>query len=232
MLYSLLKYSRLYSPFEGQSMSSIYSFFMAACYDAAMRRYERLCLGGWRRELLAPLSGTVLEIGAGTGINIPCYPADLTSLVLGEPDAHMRRKLQKRVDRYGRTGVRVSACGAEKLPFADDSFDAAVSTLVLCSVQDIDRTLNELLRVLRPGGTLVVLEHVGADGNSSLARWQRRLEPAWRCLAGNCHLTRDTEERLAAAGFILDLESVAMHGAPPVVGPMIKGTARKPHTAR
>ena len=211
-------------------MSSIHSFFIATCYDAAMRRCERLCLGEWRRQLLAPLSGAVLEIGAGTGINLHCYPPDLTSLVLGEPDAHMRRKLQKRVDRCGRTGVRISACGAEKLPFADESFDAAVSTLVLCSVQDIDRTLQELLRVLRPGGSLVLLEHVGAEGHSSLRRWQRRLEPVWRCLAGNCHLTRDTEERLAAAGFIPDLKSAAMLGAPPFARPMIKGTARKPLT--
>jgi SAM-dependent methyltransferase len=195
----------------------------AALYDRALRRVERAGLGLWRRELLSGLSGRVLEIGAGTGANLDLYPPTVTELVLAEPDPHMRRRLAARAARCGRR-ASVTAAAGEHLPYPDAHFDAAVSTLVLCSVDDPAAVLRELRRVLRPDGSLVLIEHVRAEPASRRARWQRRLEPAWRRLAGNCHLTRDTAGTLAAASFDLSaLVADEMAEAPGIVRPVIRG---------
>ncbi len=208
-------------------MLSIRSFLMAKFYDASMRKTEKRCLGSWRKELLGNLAGEVLEIGSGTGVNLSYYPHNLQRLVLSEPEPNMRRQLQEKVDRQGAQQVKVVGCGAENLPFSEASFDIVVSTLVLCSVTSPEQTLAQIWRVLRPGGKLVVLEHVGAENDPRLARWQRRLEPLWKYLGGNCHLTRLTAHLVERAGFAPELERAIMIGAPPVVRPVIKGMARK-----
>jgi len=137
------------------------SLFMAMIYDRFMDATEEACLRRWRGELLADLEGDVLELGAGTGANLPHHPRDLSRLVLTEPDKHMRRQLEARA-RERRPDAEVTPASASALPFADASFDAVVSTLVLCSVPELDTTLREVWRVLKPGGRFLFLEHVAA----------------------------------------------------------------------
>jgi ubiquinone/menaquinone biosynthesis C-methylase UbiE len=201
-------------------------FLMAAVYDRLMRRVEVAGMGGWRSELLAPIEGSVLEIGAGTGRNLTHYPPGLGRLVLTEPDRFMRAKLEKAVERSRRRyPVDVLDTAAERLPFSDNEFDAVVSTLVLCSVPDPRAVLAEVHRVLRPGGRFVFIEHVAAD-RPRLLGWQRRLEPIWKLLAGGCHLTRDTDRMITDAGFAMSsCESGVMRKALPIVKPTVRGTS-------
>ncbi|MBX3259730.1 MAG: class I SAM-dependent methyltransferase [Labilithrix sp.] len=204
------------------------SWLFATAYDPFMRRTERACLSAWRRDLLAslPASGArVLEIGAGTGANLAFYPRTLERLVLTDADPHMLARLRRRPE-LGR--AEVARAGADELPFDDASFDAVVSTLVLCSVPDQAATLGEVRRVLRPGGALIFLEHVAAEDAPSRLRWQRRLEPLWSRVAGNCHLTRDTGAAIERAGFAFEtLLRESMRKSLPIVRTTIRGVARK-----
>lgn len=200
------------------------AFLQAEVYDRMMAKTERLCLADWRAELLTPLSGTVLEIGSGTGINLQYFSSQLQRLVLTEPDPHMRRKLQQRVGEAIPAHIEILASHSEQIGLPDASFDHIVSTLVLCSVTHVEETLRELKRLLRPDGSLVLLEHVGSD-DAKLFRFQRRLEPFWKWFAGNCHLTRSTEQILKQCGFETRLEQVEMRGGPRFVRPVIKGVA-------
>lgn len=198
----------------------------AALYDRFMRGVEEGCLREWRSELLAGLDGVVLEVGAGTGANLDLYPPSVSELVLTEPDRHMRGRLAPAARKRSAT---VHDAPAEELPFAEGSFDAVVATLVLCSVRDPDAALASIHRVLRPGGQLVFIEHVAADERPSRLAWQRRIEPAWKLIAGNCHLTRRTEDAIVRSGFELGhVTRESMRKAPGVVRPTIRGVARKP----
>jgi ubiquinone/menaquinone biosynthesis C-methylase UbiE len=191
------------------------SRLLAAIYDRLMKQTEEACLAEWRRELLQDLRGDVLEIGAGTGANLRHYPPQV-KLTLTEPDPHMRKRLPD-----------AAGAAAEELPFAGGSFDAVVSTLVLCSVRDPARALAELLRVLKPGGRLLFIEHVA--GEASRLRWQRRVEPLWKRLMGNCHMTRDTLAEIERAGFLVeDVKRESLRKAFPLVRPSIRGRAVKP----
>jgi len=201
----------------------------AALYDRFMRGVEEACLTEWRTELLGDLEGVVLEVGAGTGTNLALYPPAVTELILTEPDRHMRGRL---LPAAGRRPATVLDAPAERLPFDDCSFDAVVATLVLCSVQDPGAALAGIHRVLRPGGRLVFIEHVAAADRPPRLVWQRRIEPAWRLVAGNCHLTRRTEEAIVESGFVIDhITRESMRKAPGVVRPTIRGVARKPADA-
>jgi len=200
---------------------------MAAVYDRVMRGSEEACLRRWRRELLTEARGRTLEIGAGTGACIPLYPDAVTHLVAAEPDPHMRAKIRGTAE--APFEVELSDARADDLPFASGSFDTVVSSLVLCSVGSLERALSELHRVLTPGGQLLFMEHVAARDRPARLRWQRRVEPIWKRLAGSCHLTRRTEEAIGAAGF--ELESVtreSIRKAMPVARPSVRGVARKP----
>lgn len=200
---------------------------VAAVYDRVMTGVEEAGLSTWRAELLAPLSGTVVEIGAGTGRNLPFYPASVDRLVLCEPDRHMRARLAAKA--ASRPGTEVSEAPAEALGFADSSIDAVVCTLVLCSVNDPGRALAEVRRVLRPGGRFVFIEHVAAENRPRRLIWQRRIEPVWRRVAGNCHLTRSTEQVIACSGLQLhDVTRASMRKAPAVVRPTVRGVALQP----
>lgn len=207
------------------------SWFMATIYDQLMWKAELAGLGEWRAELLAGVAGTLLEVGAGTGANLAYYPPGLERLVLTEPDVRMRARLSRRLASSAprpAAPIEVIDASLERLPFAAASFDVVVATLVLCSVGDPAAALAEIRRVLRPGGRLVFLEHVAAaDGNR--LRWQRRIEPLWRRIADNCHLTRRSEEAIVAAGFTLEWATrQSMRKAMPVVRPTVRGVARGP----
>ena len=176
------------------------SRFFAMTYDRQMTRVEKAGLSAYREGLLADAAGQVLEIGAGTGSNLRFYGPAVESLTLTEPETPMLRRLERKV-RTQAPAATVLRAPAEDLPFDDDTFDVAVSTLVLCGVDDQPRALRELRRVLRPGGRLIVLEHV--RGSGSLARWQDRLTPLWSRLIPGCHLGRDTAAAIERAGFTI-----------------------------
>ena len=199
------------------------SWLMAAVYDGMMRGSEEACLAAWRKELLADLSGSVLEIGAGTGSTLGLYPKAVTRLVMCEPDPHMRSKLAAKVH----ASAKVEAYSIEELPYGGE-FDAVVCSLVLCSVRDQKAALARIRKVLKPGGRLVFLEHVAADGKPNRLKWQRRIEPLWKHLMGNCHLTRRTEAEIQAAGFRIEkVQRESMRKALPVCRPSIRGVARR-----
>ena len=172
----------------------------AALYDAMGASAERRWMGDRRRRLLAGARGVVLEIGGGTGANLANY-RDVDRVTIAEPDPFMRRRLEQNLT-DARVPVEVSAAGAEALPFPDGGFETVVSTLVLCTVPDQESALDELRRVLRPGGRLLFIEHVRAAG--SAARWQDRVEPLWRRLFGGCHPNRDTVAAIEGTGFELE----------------------------
>jgi len=193
-------------------------------YDLLAARAERAGIGERRHDLLAGLEGDVVEIGAGTGASLPHYER-ARRVVAIEPDASMAKRLPHRLEE-ATVPVEVVTARAEKLPFPDESFDAAVAAFVLCSVDDPQAVLAEARRVLRPGGKLVLLEHVRGDGRT--ARWQDRITPLHRKMAGNCHLNRDTRATVAAAGFdATAVERTHLPGTHALVRPGIQGVAIK-----
>jgi ubiquinone/menaquinone biosynthesis C-methylase UbiE len=169
-------------------------------YDSVNWLGERRLLGPLRERLLGDLRGRVLDLGAGTGANFPYYHA-AELVVATDPDPYMLRRAVKKAAR-SRSRVGFVLCAAEALPFSGASFDAAVATLVLCTVDAPDRSLAELCRVLRPGAPLSLLEHVRSSGWRG--RVQDRIEPAWRRLAAGCHPNRRTGDLLTSAGFAID----------------------------
>jgi ubiquinone/menaquinone biosynthesis C-methylase UbiE len=163
-------------------------------YDAFMRLMEPFGLARWRRRLVAAAGGRVLEVGCGTGLNLPLY-ADGCRPVAVDPDYAVLRAARRRAP-----DVPLAMARAEALPFRGGTFDTVVSSLVFCSVDDPRHGLAELGRVLRPGGTLRMLEHV-RHRNRLLARVQDVAQPAWTWLTGGCRPNRDTEAEVERAGF-------------------------------
>ena len=206
------------------------SWLMAAVYERSCMAAEKAGLSGWRARLLSTLEGSVLEVGAGTGLNLPHYPKAVTRLVLSEPDKHMRSALKRKRGAQLDKGVEVVGGSLDGLPMDDASFDAVVATLVLCSVADPARALAEIHRVLRPGGQYLFLEHVAADPHQEPGRykWQGRIEPLWKRAMDNCHLRRQTDRYIREAGFDIEwMERESIPKAPPWVRPSVRGMARK-----
>jgi ubiquinone/menaquinone biosynthesis C-methylase UbiE len=200
---------------RGRLFASVYDWFTAGAEEAGLRAR--------RQQLLSGISGRVLEIGAGTGANLPFYSADV-ELTVAEPEAPMARRLVKRMQGQ-RPQTAIVHAPAEQLPFADAQFDAVVSTLVLCTVADQARALHELRRVLKPGGRLLFLEHVRSE-DPKLARWQDRLNGFSRFTACGCNCNRATLDAIRAAGFaIASLERGEFPKAPAFVRPLIVGIA-------
>lgn len=201
------------------------SRFGALIYEPFLARGERLGMRARREELLGGATGRVLEIGAGTGLNLQHYPPGVQELILTEPEPAMFRRLRARVagsDRPTPTEVVPAAAGA--LPVDDASVDTVVSTLVLCTVPNVGPVVAEIVRVLRPGGRLLFLEHVRA-ADARLARSQDRWARPWAAFALGCRCNRDT---LAALGRRFDVEWVTQgrwRGMPWLVRPLIMGAA-------
>jgi len=179
-----------------------------------------------RSQALEGVSGVVLEIGFGSGLNVPLYPAAVTKLYAVDP-ATIGRKLA--ADRIRQSNLPVEFIGldGEDLPLAYESIDNAVSSFTLCTIPDESRALREIYRVLRPGGSLYFVEH-GLSPDAGVTKWQHRIEPINRKLFGGCHLTRAHDEALLAAGFEIDrLDKAYTKGPKPYTYHYI-GTARKP----
>jgi ubiquinone/menaquinone biosynthesis C-methylase UbiE len=204
----------------------LWSRIFAAGYDTFTSGAEKAGLGERREKLLAQARGRVLEIGGGTGANLPYYGPEVEELVITEPEEPMARRLEKKLPGYSRP-VRVLHIPAEQLPFEDGSFDYVVATLVLCTVDDPDRAVEEARRVLKPGGRLLFLEHV-RSGDAKLARWQDRLNGLQKRFACGCNCNRATLDTIEKHGFsVAEIEHDDLAKALPFVRPMIVGVAER-----
>jgi SAM-dependent methyltransferase len=180
-----------------------------------------------RRRVCDGLAGDVVEIGFGSGLNIPFYPAAVTRVDAVEP-ADLAWRLADR--RVSATTIPIQRSGldGQSLPFADNSYDAALSTLTLCTIPDVAAALGELRRVLKPGGTLHFVEH-GLAPDESVRRWQHRLEPIQKRLLGGCHLTRPIVDLLKTEGFtISEVDVFYEKSAPKFEGAYSLGIALSP----
>ena len=200
-------------------------FLLPSFHKAAMAHGQ----ADHRRRLLEGLSGRVVELGAGDGVNFPFYPEAVTEILAIEPENRLRAQAEENA-RTAPVPVRVVPGWSDDLPGGDGEFDAAVASLVLCSVPDQDRALAELFRVVRPGGELRFYEHVRANSRAH-ARVQRIIEPVWHRLGGGCHPSRDTGAAIDRSGFVIE-ECERFSFAPSflsrVGAPHITGVARRP----
>ena len=197
--------------------------------SAASRQFDEQ-----RRDLLENADGRVLELGVGTGASLGFYPAQVTDVVAVDPHAAVLERAEATVRRLERKGglpyrVRLDEGDAQALQFEDASFDTVVAVLVLCTIPDAAAAAAEAFRVLRPGGRLLVLEHVAAEPDTRLIQWQRRLDPLWSRAAVGCHLHRDTASTLAEAGFdTRPLDRYRERRVFPLIAPQVRGVLRKP----
>ena len=176
-------------------------------YDLSMKVFDFAGLSKLRAILLSQAQGKVLEIGIGTGLNISYYPVNI-ELTGIEPNEGMRRRAEKRAK--GKS-ARIISGDAERIEFPDSEFDTVVCTLALCSVEHPERVVNEVHRVLKPGGKFLLLEHV--KGNvRGISRFFDLVDPAWKVISGGCHLNRDPSEHLQKVGFRTESLQTLWHG--------------------
>ncbi len=201
------------------------NILFAATYDRFLAKTEERGLFERRGRLLSGARGRVLEIGAGTGLNLVHYPASgVSRVVVLEPDGAMRRRLMPRLATAG-VSFELEPSGIDEAAFGDGSFDTIVSTMVLCSVPDLDSAARRIKRWLAPDGQLLFLEHVHALGWRGRA--QQVAAPVWSLLAGGCHLDRDTLGALRRAGlFVTDCERFALPAGGPLLATCVQGVAR------
>ena len=179
-----------------------------------------------RARVCAGLSGDVVEIGFGTGLNAQHYPEAVQRIAAVEPSALCMRIAEPRIAATS-TKVELAGLTGETLDLPSDQFDAALSTWTLCTIPDVDAALSEIGRVLKPGGRLHFVEH-GHSPHAGVARWQRRIEPPWKHVAGGCHLTREISELVERAGFQIDgLRTYYMSGELKPFGYTFEGSATK-----
>jgi ubiquinone/menaquinone biosynthesis C-methylase UbiE len=215
----------------GSRAERVHHPVFARVYARLSRAMER-DIAERRDALLAGLTGRVIEIGAGNGLNFAHYPATVAHVLAVEPEPYLR-VIAAAAARTAEVSIEVVGGTAGQLPAADSAFDAGVASLMLCSVGDQALALAELYRVIRPGGELRFFEHVRAD-TPGLARVQRLADLAWPTLFGGCHTSRDTLAALAAAGF--QVESVTRFRfpasrIPSPAAPHVLGVARRPAAA-
>jgi ubiquinone/menaquinone biosynthesis C-methylase UbiE len=204
---------------------SLYGRIFAAGYEHWTRAAERAGLRDHRERMLADLHGDVVEIGPGPGLNFPYYPEAVESLTLAEPEDAMADRLEERFAETGRHG-RVVRAPAEDLPLEDSAADFVVATFVLCTVDDPQRALSEIARVLKPGGRFVFMEHV-RSGDPGLAAWQDRMAPLWLRFGHGCRCNRPTPDTIEAFDGLdlVDVRRDSMPRAVPLIRPLAIGTA-------
>ena len=204
----------------------LWGHVFALGYDRFMAGTERAGLARHREALLRAASGHVLEIGGGTGANLPFYGNEVTKLTIAEPEEPMARRLRRRLRNYAIPVTVVSAI-AEQLPLPPQSIDYVVSSLVLCTVRNPIKALAEVRRVLKPSGRLLFIEHVRSE-NPQVARWQDRLQRPWSWIGNGCHCNRTTVETISSAGFLIcTQEQHELPRAPAIVRPLIVGVAKR-----
>ena len=211
--------------------STVHHPIFARVYKVLGAAAEKAGIAEHRERMLAGLTGRVVEVGAGTGLNFAHYPAGVTEVVAVEPEAYLRAQATEAARAAGvAVPVTVVEGTADAVPLPDASVDAGVASLVLCSVPDQAAALAELRRAIRPGGELRFYEHVAAD-HPKAARLQQRVDKVWPWFSGGCHVTRHTEAAIVAAGFQVEecerflFEPCCL--AKPVA-PHILGRARRP----
>lgn len=212
------------SEFERVGRQGLRQRFFAWWYQRTdWAEYTKL-VDQYKRELLGALMGDVVEIGPGTGDNFVYFPQGIRWTGI-EPNVYMHPPLREAMIRAGIDGD-IRAGTAEQMGLADESVDAAVSSLVLCSVTSLEDTMREVLRVLRPGGRLVFLEHVAAPKGTGLRRAQRLIKPAWKFVADGCNPDREIEAAIRRAGFSsVDVKAFSIPEF--IVSPHIAGVAVK-----
>ena len=211
---------------SGSRDAGLWARAFAVLYDPLLWAGEKAGVGALRQGLLTRASGTTVELGSGTGLNLRFYSETLDELILTEPDAAMRRRLARRLRREQRSSRVLDASG-ECLPFEDESVDTVISTFVLCTVDAPDVALQEIKRVLRPGGKLLFLEHV-RSGSPRLAHWQDRLAGPWQRFAEGCRCNRATGELVRSSGLeIEEMHEAGWRAMPPIVRPLLSGVATK-----
>jgi SAM-dependent methyltransferase len=196
--------------------------------------FPRLCdfllgrpfLSHYRRELLANASGNILEIGFGTGLNLPFYPEHVRNITTVDPNAGMHRLAQQRI-KQTRIEVDQRLLSGERLPFEDNTFDCVVSSFTLCSIEDVKQALGEVYRVLKPGGRFLSLEH-GLCPEPTVQKWQRRLNWLEIRFGDGCRLDRDIRALIAAQPFTsVEIENGYLESAPRTHGYLYRGMAVK-----
>lgn len=185
-----------------------------------------------RSQVVPRATGTVLEVGMGSGINLQFYDKTRVNLVYGlEPSEGMRRKAQSNLAASPVSVTWLDLPG-EKVPLADNSVDTVLLTFTLCTIPDWRAALQQMMRVLKPGGKLLFVEH-GESPDNTTRKWQHRITPGWKRLAGGCHLNRDIGSMIREAGFeVSELKNLYIPGAPKIAGYIYKGIAHKPETGR
>jgi ubiquinone/menaquinone biosynthesis C-methylase UbiE len=184
--------------------------------DKFMREERKKALGG--------VSGTVLEVGFGSGLNLPFYPGDVRRLVAVDPSRAGAKLARKRIAE-AKFPVEYLPVGGEQISAPDHSFDSVVSTFTLCSIPDPLAALEQMRRVLKPGGKLFLIEH-GLSADPKIQKWQRRLDRLNHFVLGGCHLNRDMRRMVAEAGFEFDqVDQYYMQGAPKFAAFMTRGVA-------
>lgn len=179
-----------------------------------------------RRRLLPAATGRVLEFGIGSGLNLPFYGDEVTTVIGVDPSPELLAKARRRVAGQA-IPVDLLEAGAESLPVDDASIDTVVTTFTLCSIPEVERALDEARRVLKPVGRLLFVEHGLAATRPSVARWQHRLTPAWRCVAGGCHLDRPIADLIAGAGFDFDRIDTGFVPGPKAMTFLYRGSAHQ-----
>jgi ubiquinone/menaquinone biosynthesis C-methylase UbiE len=179
-----------------------------------------------RRKTLAPARGQVLEIGFGTGLNLPHYPPEVDKLTVLDSERMLPSRVAQRISEARFRVEQVKLDASRRMPFGDSSFDSVVTTLTLCSISDVDSALSEIHRVLKPEGSYLFLEH-GRSDDSRVARWQDRLNPLQRIVACGCNLNRRIDSVIERAGFVVTtLERFVMPDAPRMMSEMYQGEAK------
>ena len=211
---------------DPQKPATTHHRLFAAYYERTSRgRTERNYMAPYRKEIAGQASGIVLEIGAGNGLNFAYYdPGRVERVEAIEPDTAMLRYARARAE-AAPVPITLTQAPAESLPFADGTFDCALATLVFCSVNDPAASLREIRRVLKPGGRLLLVEHVRSQG-AVTSRIQYMFVPFTTRLAGNCHWNRDTEATLAEAGFQIEYRRKLGGGLVPMI--MLRAVLKLP----
>jgi len=178
-----------------------------------------------RQQLIPQARGTVLEIGVGSGLNMPYYGAAVSKLFALEPNEKLRHMARPMAEK-ALFPVEFLALKGEDIPLEDHSVDTVVSTWTLCSIPDPEKALQGMFRVLKPGGILLFVEH-GRTPSTRLARWQDRITPLWSCCAGGCHLNRRPDTLIRDAGFVIDVLEEGFLDGPKLLTYHYKGVARR-----